>query len=366
MNNQDRYRIVPVEISVTLIGMIIGVGILTLPRSLAQEVGTSDGWISIIIGAISAMLLVSVYVRLQRHFPELNLLQFIGKSKIGNWISKALGILFITYFILLLAFEARILSLVVGMYLLVNTPSEIIVALILLTTSYAVGKGVQGIIHLNLMFVPFTVLFLLVIVIFNLQELNINELRPVLPEGITPVLKGVKQTLVSFLGIEILFFFMAYMRASEVKALPLNISIAFISILYIMITVVSFSLFSIETTGIITFPTVEVAKEVEIPGGLFERLESLVITIWIMSIFNTMSIAQLLANNTLTTMFFQKKQKAWWIPGLIASIAFIIAFIPRSITEAFTLGDWVGRVGISLFIVGLVCGFFFVWIRKKR
>jgi spore germination protein len=152
MQNQDHYRIVPLEMSITLISMIIGVGILTIPRGLAQEVGTPDGWISAILGGLLTMLLVFLYTRLQSHFPGKNLIQYMEDGRIGKWIASATSILFIIYFVAILAFEARILSLVVSMYLLINTPTEVIVALILLTTTYAVSKGTQGIIHLNLFF----------------------------------------------------------------------------------------------------------------------------------------------------------------------------------------------------------------------
>lgn len=365
MKNQDHYRIVPLEMAITLIAMIIGVGILTIPRGLAQELETPDGWISIILGGLLAMILVFLYTRLQNHFPGKNLIEYIGEGRIGKWIASVTSILFILYFVSILAFEARILAIVVSMYLLSNTPSEVTVALILLATTYAVTKGTQGIIHLNLLFTPFVLLVLFIVLTFTLPDMTINEIRPIMPKGVGPVLLGVKQTILSFLGIEILFFFMANMKPADLRSLPLNLGIGIILVSYTLVTVVSYCVFSLNTTMLITFPTVELAKEILIPGGIFERVESLMITVWIMSIFNTMAIVHLLAVQTIQKQFFKKKS-APWLPVLVTFIAFNLAFVPPSITEAFKMGDWVAWFGFSLVAWGLFIGSLLVWMRSRK
>ncbi|MCD8503151.1 MAG: spore germination protein [Bacillaceae bacterium] len=65
MGNDD-YQITPIEMTVTLIAMLVGVGSLTLPRVLAVSVGTTDGWISLLLGTLIAMILVCLIVRLNK------------------------------------------------------------------------------------------------------------------------------------------------------------------------------------------------------------------------------------------------------------------------------------------------------------
>jgi spore germination protein len=367
MNNQDHYKIVPLEMGISLIAMIIGVGVLTLPRNLVEELGTTDGWISICIAGLLVMSFVFLYTRLQRHFPGQNLLQFIGSGAIGKWLAKGLALCFIVYFTLILGYEARVLGVVVKLYLLDITPTEVIVALILFATTYAVSKGVQGIIHLNIMVTPIVLAVLFFIVLLNLQvdDMDPGQLLPIMPKGIAPVLKGVTQTVLSFLGIETLFFLMAYMKSSDLRALPLNVCIGIITFIYLLVTVFTYMVFTLNSAEIIMFPTVSLAKEIEIPGGFFERLESFMITIWIISIFNTMSIAHLLSVQIIRKEFL-KKRKALWLPAVITFFAFMIAFIPNSINETFVMGGWISYLGTSLFIFGLSSGFFTVWIRKRK
>lgn len=358
-------QIQPLELSISLIGVILGVGILTLPRALAQEIGTTDGWISILISGLIAISFATLYMRLNRQFPDQNLLEYMASTKLGKWVAKLFAICFALYFMCVLAFEARILATVVKIYLLVDTPSEIIVAIMFLVIAYAVTKGLQGIIHLNLLFVPICIVVVIGIILLNLESFDIGELLPIMPLGLKPVLLGVKESIISFLGIEILFFLVMYLKISEMKAGPINKSLAFITLIYVLINMVSFSIFSIETTEIVVFPTVELAKEIDLPGGIFERLESVLITIWMITIFNTMSMVLLLLLAVFQSHFMKKKKSIWTL-ATITAIAYILSFIPHSVNEAFTFGEWLGYFGAFVLVLSLITGYIFYWIRKRH
>ncbi|WP_025027598.1 GerAB/ArcD/ProY family transporter [Caldalkalibacillus mannanilyticus] len=371
MNNQNHYQIIPIEMSISIMSFIIGVGILTIPRSLAQELETPDGWISIALSGVLVMIIISLYVRLQRYFPGQTLLQFIGKGSIGKWMEKLLALIFFIYFLSIAAFLARILSVVVKLYLLDQTPAEVIVATMLLLTTYAAYRGVQGLVHLNLIFMPIIFLVVLVIITANLGPFSFAPLRPVLSEGISPVLIAVKETFFAFTGFEILYFLMAYMKKSDLRAIPLNITIGIITLLYILVTIFSYSLFSLDATKFITFPTLEIAKEIEVPGGFVERLESLMMTVWIMTIFNTMAMNHFLASTILKDYFTRSKHMVFQklkaiMPIVVQFIIFIVAFIPNSLPESFTFSDWIGWLGGVLIISGVVFGYLTVWIRKRK
>lgn len=371
MNNQDHYRIVPIELSITLLSFIIGVGILTIPRSLAQELESPDGWISLALSGVIVMIFCYLYTRLQRNFVGMNILEYLKQGSIGKWGAKILAILFIIYFITLCSFEARILTVVVKMYLLDQTPSEVVAGCILLLTTYAVHKGVQGVIHLNLIFMPIIMLVIMGVLSFNIPEFDYDALRPVFSEGVSPVLLTLKNTLLSFLGIESIFFFMAYMKKSDLRSLPLNISLGIITILYILVTTFAYSIFSLDATKFITFPTIELAKEIEVPGAFFERFESLMMTVWIMTIFNTMTMCHFFAYSIFKKEFLPakknefKKTKAF-LPSIIQLLVFIITFIPNSLVESFTFSDWIGWLGALLFVSSILFGYLSLWIRKHK
>lgn len=362
--SQDNYQISKLEMTITLFSMIIGVGILTLPRALASAVGTPDGWISIIISAAINMLMVIFIVKLHRNFPNLNVIQFICSSSRGKWIGKPLGLFFTIYFIFFLGYEARVLSLVIRMYLLNQTPSEVTVVLIFLVTTYAVTKGVQGIIHLNLLFLPFLSIGLCMLIIFNLPEAQFDVIRPIAAEGLRPILMGLQETLFSFAGIEILFFFLAFMKLKDMKAASFNVGIALVASLYLVLTILCYAILSFKGTEIVVFPLVSLAKEVEIIEGVIESYDPLMFTIWIMTIFNTMAIAHFLATKIMKDEFLKKTRFSTIAIG-ITFIAFISTFIPNSIQEASMMGEYISYFGLGLTIVSLLVGYLFVWLKKS-
>ncbi|WP_368505357.1 GerAB/ArcD/ProY family transporter [Alkalihalophilus sp. As8PL] len=366
MKSPLSYSISPGEMCLTLVSMIVGVGVLTLPRALASEINLADGWISIILAGAIIILFIILYVRLQQHFPGETLLEYIGKGKVWKWIARGISLLFLIYFLCLMAYEVRVLALLIRMYLLDQTPSEVIAALMLLCTTYAVSKGTQGIVHLSLMFLPIVVFVLLGLISFTTIKADFTNLLPVMPEGVLPVLAATKVTLLSFLGIEILFFLMARMKKSEIKVFPLITGIMLVALLYLLVTVVTYANFTVDTTTQITFPTVELAKQLEIPGGFFERLESLMITVWLITIFNTISIVQLIFVQLFQKSFMKENAKANYIPMISIFFIFIVAFIPDSITETFMFGEWISWLGTSLYVFSLGCGYLYFWMRKKK
>ncbi|WP_160112620.1 GerAB/ArcD/ProY family transporter [Salicibibacter kimchii] len=365
MNSREKFQIKAHEMAVSLLAITPSIGFLSSPRELTEAMNTADGWFVIILYGFLTMAVISVYTHLQRKYPGQNLLEFIGQSKLGHWIAKGLALFFIVFFVSLMAYQLHIFGDVMKLYLLIYTPPEFTTALIVLLAAYAVSKGTQGIIHLSLMFVPITLLFIIIMVVFNIPNVNLQELRPLFPEGISPILRGMTVGFPAFIGIEILFFFMASMKESQIRALPLNVSIIILVILNVLILMSSIAIFSLQATKLATFPTVELAKEIEIPGGFFERIESLMLTVWVMSIFNALSISYLLAVQNIQAHFVPRVNKIWVTAGL-AFIVIILAFVPQSLSEAFIMRHWVNSLGLILIFAGLSCGYLSYWNRRHQ
>ena len=363
MTTREQYQITPLEMAIVLMSMIIGVGILTIPRSLTAALETPDGWLAIGLTGIVVILIVYLIVRLQSYFPGQTLFDYLERGHFTKWVSHFLKTGFIIYFLTLLAFEARVLALVVNLYLLDRTPSVVLVGIILLTTTYGVTKGFQGIVHLSLLFLPITLILGFILLLANLPNVELERLLPIMGEGIAPIFQGIKEISLSYLGIEILFFLLMTMDKRHIKAMPYSIAITIITILYMATFIVVVSIFGVEGSQIITFPTVEAIKEIEVPGAFFERLESLMITIWLMTIFNTMAIAQLLTVQTVRNTF--RIQNQTFILASTVFITFILAFIPSSIPSVFEMGDRLGWFGVCLITFSLLVGYLAIFFNKQ-
>jgi len=364
-HQKSMYQIGQLEMSVSLIAMIIGTGIIVLPRLLASEMNTTDGWISILISSSIIVLLIFLIVRLQRYFPGQTLIQFLAEGAIGKIFSKLLALSFLVYFTGMTIYLCRFLTIVVDIYLLPETPNEVIVMLLLLISTYAISKGVQGIVHLNLMFTPFVLIVSLGILTFAIPEMEIQNLRPILAEGLSPIFKGLQETIFAFLGIEILFFFMAHMKKKDLRAKPFIITTIFITALYLIIYIMTISILDLHMTQKITFPFIELVKDVELPGELFERPDPFFVSIWLMTMFNTVSITHFISIKIITNEFLIKVKKKWITP-LFAFLLYILIFLPKSLIELSSVAEWISFIGATNVILGLLFGYITVWQRSNN
>src|SRR5699024_5964119 len=85
------------------------------------------------------------------------------------------------------------------------------------------------------------------------------------------------------------------------------------------------------STANLLYPTIELAKSVEIPGEFFERFESVFFVIWIMAIFNTTSLTFDVSVFALTSVFTNtSKLKVIFV---LAPVVYFIAMLPQELPE---------------------------------
>ncbi len=177
---------------------------------------------------------------------------------------------------------------------------------------------------------------------------EIDNLRTVLGLGIMLMVKGIKSTVLAFLGFEIMLLLVAFMKqpGKAVKVVLVGVSIPMI--FYVITVVMVIGALSVDGMVTRTWPTLELMRSFEIPGLVFERFESLLVVIWIMQIFTTFTITYYAAALGLSQPF--KRSIHPFIYGLIPLI-YIIAMISKTTNDLFEFGDIIGNVALFLFAV---------------
>lgn len=110
------------------------------------------------------------------------------------------------------------------------------------------------------------------------------------------------------------------------------------------------------------FPTIDLARGVELPGGILEKSDAFIFTIWIMAIFNSVAIIFDLAVLLLCSIFKKANKKI--IAFILSPIVFYLAMLPQQIDHVHKIARTMGLVFvmymcfiiISLFIVAKVRG----------
>lgn len=354
-------KITDTQASIIVSNFMLGAGILTLPRTLAETIKTPDGWVAIILGGLLAMLAGICIVKLCQQYPGQTIFQF-GKVIVGSWVSGCLCIMMILYFITISAFEIRVMSEVTVFYLLEGTPQWAIIMSFMWIGLYLITSGINPIARLFEIILPITVVVLLISMVLGLKICDINNLRPVLGQGVFPVFRGLKATILVFSGYEIMFILVAVMQFPKKGTKVMIVGTAIPLVLYLVTFIMVVGALSIDGVVSSTWPTIDFMRSFEITGLLFERFEFFLLVIWIMQIFATFTIAHYAASLGLSQLC--DKNIKPFMYGLLP-IIFIVAILPKNMNELFDFGDFIGNVAIYLFGVVPVLLLFISKVFKK-
>ncbi|KPV55221.1 spore gernimation protein, partial [Paenibacillus sp. A3] len=122
-------------------GMQVGIGVLQLPRQLAEKAGT-DGWISLVIGWLVALAVSLVIIRVMKYYPEGTLLELLSHY-FGRWAGKLGALVFCAYFFYFFFIVVVRAVLFLKLWILPQTPDAMIMILFLIPSYLIVTAGVR-------------------------------------------------------------------------------------------------------------------------------------------------------------------------------------------------------------------------------
>lgn len=349
------------EMMFAISSMVIGAGVLTLPRLVADATESSDGWVSILIAGALAILLAWVGAKLASRFPKMNFFTYTGLIATKP-VAMILTWIVFGYFLVFSAYITRGISLIAKQYLFDETPVEVIALTFMLIIIYAVAGSRVSLLRLNLLFFPIVLAFIILLLSFSAGLIELDNLKPIFVTNWSGIMKGARETIFSLLGFEIAMFYIFYMNRPQKAPKAVVIGMLLPVVLYVFVYLIVISVFSVEATIQVMFPTIELAKEIELPGEFFERLESLFFVIWIMTIFNTGSMAFDICIMQVNSIFKNtKKTTCIWV---LSPLIYVVAMIPQDMIEFAILGEYLSYAGLvvagvmpcSLFITAMIRG----------
>jgi len=333
------------EMVIITANVVIGVGILTFPRGLAKATGSVDGWISVLLTGVVFALLGWGLGTLASRFPKQTFPEYAA-AIVTRPVAVLLVLFMGVYYTLFVAFEVRAVGNIAKQYLFTTTPVEVITLCFLLIVQYAVFGLRTALLRLNMIFLPIVLLVITIVQLYTLPFFEIDNVKPFFVTDVPSILEGVQVVVLSFTGLEIILFYGYLLRqpsqAPKDVLLGLSVPIA----LYISIYVIVIGVFTADVAMNLTYPTIELAKEVEVPGGFMERVESIFFTIWIMTIFNTCSIFFDLAVFMFQSIFSRLSKVAWLL--ILSPVIYIVALYPENLVGFFHLGDQLTYAGLVL------------------
>lgn len=265
----------------------VGTAIVVIIGADAKQ----DAWIAVIIATALGIVLFFLYYRSyllkDGSFYEL-LLHCLGK-KIGT----VFIVLYTVYFIYLTSRVLRDFNEVLLTVVLPNTPIEFSSILFMGVVSYVLYLGFEVFSRTTVIFAPYLFLFLFCFVIFLVinSSVDLSNLRPVLSEGFSPVLKSVFPSLLTFPFGELIVFTIIFPQVKNVKKSFKPIALAILSAGIIITITVIINISVLKESGYLrtNFPLLTTAREISI-ADFIERLDPFVVFIVMLGVFVKVSI----------------------------------------------------------------------------
>ncbi|KMY52225.1 spore gernimation protein [Peribacillus loiseleuriae] len=263
-------------------GLQVGVGVLELPRKLAETAGT-DGWISIILGWILTTIASLIIIQVMKKNPHGSILELVTQN-FGKLIGKLVTILFALYFAALSVIILIRESLFIQKWLLPQTAFPVLLLLLIIPSYLIVQHNIRVLARYS-EFIFYISLWIFIVYLIPTKEAHLLNLLPVLKDGMKPILQAVHSTLLSFIGFEAAFFLYPFLRQKQAAALGIVVANTLSMLLFLIVTIAAFSFFSPDEITQFKEPVINMFKVIEFQ--FIERLEIIFLTYYIFVISTT-------------------------------------------------------------------------------
>ncbi|MBH8601097.1 endospore germination permease [Thermoactinomyces sp. CICC 23799] len=355
-----------------LYSTIFGAGVLSLPRSVGESAGNDMIWVILLSGVVVAIL-VYLMTWLCQRFPGMTLVQFapyILGSRKRKWVGYVISFPFLLmvalFFVMGTASVVRIFGETVVTTMLPRTPVEAVMLIFLLAAAFGAGSDLGVIAKLNEFLFPITLIPFLSMIYALFQSGEITNILPLFQLDPMVLPKALMGGAFAFAGFQVVMIFSGFYQQPEKMKKANMISILAITISYWYLCAISLSVFGIDEVKNLMFPVLEVAKVVKMEDILFERIESAILSIWLVagytSVVNLFSaLVQIIIE------YFRLSERYRRLIAFLAVPVFLyLALIPENTQEVGIYADRIGLYDGVISVIIPVVLLLVAVIRKKK
>ncbi|KFM98518.1 spore gernimation protein GerB [Bacillus clarus] len=255
----------------------IGVGVLGYQRVIIKNAGY-DAWISLIVAGIATHIVLFCMLKM---LEKDNDLMNIHTTCFGKWLGSFFSVCFTVYLLLFCLTVLRTYIEVIQVWVFPTIKVWKLTLLFLLVTYYVIKGGfrsVTGICFLGIL-LPIFVLFFLV---FPMKYAHFRNILPILTHSPVEIINSTKASALEFLGFEAILIFYPFLEKGKSLKKWAHGGIAFTTILYVILAIVSFMYYSEGLLSHTIWPTLTMLKIIKIP--FIQRFEYIILFIWFLII----------------------------------------------------------------------------------
>lgn len=333
-----------IQIAFILFGIIVGYGVMALPKNVAENAGTG-GWITLLISTSIAVIFTYIFTYLG-YVHENKTIYDYSKMLTGKFITAIFMFLFITEFFLFFTMAVRASSEIIKLTVLIKTPVWALCLLYYLVVYYLIIKEFRIIARVIEFYGIIIVMSYLVIHFLIFSQGKLINIRPYFGQAdIMTYLKSSTVTVLPFLGIEILGIIPFSKTINGKKVFKYTTSmIVFIGLLYILVVESCISVIGID--GIIYYKDALLAtiRRIDIEWLQFlKRLDGIFLMSWIMSTFCTIALFSYGTVFLLSKYF--KKINLKLLIFILMVISYYVSLLPKTFDDVQKIMDYSSYLG---------------------
>ncbi|MFE5324652.1 endospore germination permease [Paenibacillus sp. NPDC056579] len=273
----EQGRISSFQMALLMYPLVVATADVTAP-ALTFKYAQRDLWLSPVWASIAGVITLWLAVRLERFYPGKTIIQYLV-SILGTGLGKAVGLLFLFYYLHQNGNIIRIFQELVVSNFLTFTPMFVVIGGMIIICGCAVRGGLEVIARTAQVFIPIVFLFSILVFVLLIPELSVKKLFPILERGLGPSLKGAIVPWSWFTHFFLLPYIIPYLRDREKGQKWGMISIFAIVSMLVIFNTYTLMLFG-SITGKFTYPVMQAARLISIADFL-EHVESVVVVIWV-------------------------------------------------------------------------------------
>ncbi|MDP7979725.1 GerAB/ArcD/ProY family transporter [Bacillus sp. WLY-B-L8] len=336
------------ELSFAVSSTIIGTGALSMPRVMATHALFADGWVLLLIGGLVSACFAWFIMKVATLFPKQNFVQY-ASVYVTKPIAYMLSMILILTFTGITAYEARTISIISQTYLFSDTPVQLLSFFYLLVVVYGVCGSRVGLLRLSVLFLPIVFIAIILLSLLNVNLMEFENVSPFFQTKLSKYIGGIRETAFTFIGFEVGFFYAAILRTTKKAPLAAVKGVMVTVLSYILIYVTCISVFTYLTTSTLTYPTIELGKEIEVGGGFLERFDAIFFITWIITVFNTTALYYGVAIFLFCSMFPAIKKHTFIF--ISAPIIYAVNMIPGNLEVISKYGTYLAWGDMAVMFV---------------
>ncbi|MFP3126401.1 spore germination protein [Ectobacillus funiculus] len=310
-------------------GAQVGIGVLQLPRVLAEKAGT-DGWIPIIFGWLLSVISSLIIVQVMKKYPEGTLFDLLT-NYFGTWVGKAIALCMALYFAMK-AFSVIQRSILFIQVWIVPGVAGYVLMILFAIPIYTIARNGIRIIGRYAELVFFLILWMPLFYWFALRESHHWIYLLPLFKDMEKALLATQSTTYSFLGFEIVFLLYPFLQKKQKASIGVIIASSLSMLVYLFVTLASFIFFSPDEITLFNEPTLSILKVVEF--RFIERMEIIFLAFYLLVLSRAWMI-HMYSAVFCTSWLFGKQDHSKHLLLLLLVMVMIMYFV----TPTFNLND---------------------------